>query len=351
MLTQEQEIAVQRALETLSRPGGAPPEGRLYKLGGYAGTGKTTVLKEICQRAGPGLAVCAYTGKAASVLIGKGVQATTIHRQIYTWDEESEEFYARERPAAGVTAFAIDEASMVGQNVFEDLMGYGLPILAIGDPGQLEPIGAGEINLMASPDYVLSVIHRQALDNPIISLASDIRLGGNWQVSDLVKSKSRVLDRLLEWDVIICGFNKTRKLLNDRIRASLGRSGGLCRGEKIIVLKNNASLGVYNGQCISVLEILEETKPGWKCIVSDGLGPRPLCISRASFGKSLSYDESKHIKKYAIADYGYAITCHKSQGSEWEKVAVIDEQCDLWSAERWRYTAVTRASKELGFYV
>ena len=183
----------------------------LTRICGAAGTGKSTILKEILSRSN-GVVACAYTGKAADVLRNKGITATTIHQRIYEWDDKLEEFFrVVDVPYSG---FAVDEASMVGHEIYGDLEGFGLPILAIGDPYQLEPIGK-DMNLMKDADFELTDIHRQAEGNPIIDLATRVRLKKQWGVQNtpgcvVKKGKPKFAD-LADSDVVLCGFNTTHQ--------------------------------------------------------------------------------------------------------------------------------------------
>jgi exodeoxyribonuclease-5 len=351
ILTNHQKTAVDVAVDAI-RSGR-----RLFRIGGYAGTGKTTVLKEIVNQAP--LAVCAYTGKAASVLRKKGVDATTIHARIYRWVEELQEFQKVEK--VGYTGFGIDEASMVGDDIYHDVESYGVPIIAVGDPGQLEPISSKEINLMKDPDIVLTEIHRQALGNPIIDLATRIRTGKEWGLQDederCVVTKQAEMWASLDWaDVIICGYNKTRVAINQRKRKNLGYTQLLEEGDRIICLQNDRSLGIFNGLMFRVLKIRQTNKTYWRCDVEsdDGVVRTSMPIWVGQFNKA-SAANWKVTRKFAgramVADYGYGITCHKSQGSEWEKVVVLNQAAEkLWNQTRWLYTGVTRASEYLRLF-
>jgi len=348
-LTAEQQIAVNTAIKTVkgSRP--------LFRLGGYAGTGKTTVAKHIAEGLDQGM-FCAFTGKAAYRLKEKGLANTaTIHRTIYDYDQQREKFIKKDEVEG--KWFLIDEGSMISCDLWADVQSFGLPVVMLGDPGQLEPIG-NDPRLMHEPDIVLEQIHRQAEGNGIIQFATDIRLDQylKWKTYDDVEVTygHTPTYKDLKWaDIVICGRNGTRLKLNRIIRHQRGMNGLIDKGEKIICLRNNIELGIFNGQILTVEKILESKKytTKVKCVADDGetlylpvlnkqFGCKPINI------KSLGHDS----RQFAIADYGYAITCHKSQGSEWDKVLVIDEQCPLWDAKRWRYTAITRAAKELRYY-
>ena len=352
VLTRAQENAVSLAIQAFER--GDP----LFRIGGYAGTGKTTIAKEIVKRIKGSVAVCAFTGKAANVLHHKGLPgARTIHRTIYDYDERTESFVRK--PALHAKAILIDEGSMVSDTLWEDLQRFGLPIIVIGDPGQLEPVG-NDPRLMHDPDIVLEEIHRQAAESQIITLANHVRKGGHvpkgeWRDVQVLP-KFRANDDLLWADQVLCGYNVTRVQVNDFIRHELGLSGDgvVAEGERIICLQNNLDLGVFNGQMFTVDSIKEEGEYRIKARVTgdDGVS-RKMDLWPGHFGqeKKIGYDVLRKVRDRVIADYAYGITVHKSQGSEFFKVIVIDEQCSVWDSVRWRYTAITRAASELRYYV
>jgi exodeoxyribonuclease-5 len=329
LLTQEQEAAVTAACNT---------DKEIFKIGGYAGTGKTTILKEIMSRH-LNMGACAYTGKAASVLRSKGIKdATTIHKKIYQWVDDR--FYKVK--SLNYNRLGIDEGSMVGSDIFADLCSYKVPLVILGDPGQLEPIGSKEINLMREPDITLNQIHRQAENNPIIKLATAIRLRNEYETEKLDKD-------YYDWaDIVICGYNKTRVEVNKHVRRN--RKELLEVGERIICLRNNTNLRVFNGLIMEVTAIKERNTKYWRidALADDGTRYSGLPVWTGNFNRASTVKYSRKGNNVMIADYGYAITCHKSQGSEWDKVLVINQSAPkLWDQQRWLYTAVTRASKEL----
>lgn len=361
-LSEEQEHAVGKATawlrQALLSRHELGPDQILFRIGGYAGTGKTTILRELVQRTKGLGAVVAYTGKAASVLRRKGVDATTIHSCIYRPVNMGGGKVAFERieqedlEAQGVRFFMIDEASMVGRELFADLQSFGLPIIAVGDPGQLEPVGSSDINLMRDCDVVLEQIHRQEGESPIIELARKIRMGEPWARTHergavVAQGQSRPVD-WGRFDVMLCGYNRTRKRMNALARKHFGRSRLVAEGERIICLRNDSALGVFNGLAgvVEKVDWISEQVPNVaQCSVRwegrDAVETAELVFDQGddSFrgGRGTS----------ALVDYGYCITVHKAQGSEWDRVVVLDEQSTFWDAARWRYTAVTRAARSL----
>ncbi len=365
ILTTEQQLAVDSACACLKT------EEPLYRIGGYAGTGKTTVAKFITKD-NSGCMPCAFTGKAALRLREKGLHdSRTIHSIIYEYNQEEEIFELRDDVDGDW--FLIDEGSMISTILWCDIQTFNKPIIVLGDPGQLEPVG-DDPNLMKEPDIVLQEIQRQAKESSIIQFATDIRLGLNYfnniykqeEVELFKKERFPLVEDLLWADIIICGYNRTRNNINLKIRNSKEHKGLLCKGERIIILQNNRNKGVFNGQLLTVDTFnVMKTISKVKCIDDFGESYN-LTLVNAQFGagKNIQHKEIKDLidrkevgyhwkdlQNLVLADYGYAITCHKSQGSEWNKVVVIDEQCPkLWEASRWRYTAITRAAKQLKFF-
>lgn len=333
------------------------PEQMLFRIGGYAGTGKTTILRALLDRSSHRAAVCAFTGKAASVLRRKGVDgARTIHATAYRAIPGTSplKFQLRERDefiAQKIFFFVIDEASMVNAPMLHDLQSFGLPIIAVGDPGQLEPVGSGDLNLMGRCDVTLERIHRQAADSPIIELARRIRMDEPWADTRCPEAiVVRGQDRPVAWDkvdIVLCAFNRTRQRLNGAARKHFGYRGLVAVGERIVCVRNDAGLGVFNGLCGVVVAVDPDSIIPYsaKCMVRwDGEEEaREHCLVFAIEGGPHAMRGEE-----VLVDYAYALTVHKAQGSEWPRVAIIDEQWpQKWDAKRWRYTAVTRASQSV----
>lgn len=333
---------------------------RHFRLGGFAGTGKTTILRYIADKLAPNfrLAICAPTGKAAKVLTSKGLPATTIHQLCYEKVSDRPLKFARKN-YLNADLIICDEASMVNTQIFEDLSKFHKSILWCGDPGQLEPVG-DDPRLMVKPDYTLTEIFRQAADNPIIGFATHVRRGGivtkgllssglfdNIDPTKLHRALKRTFSaKFQNYDQIIVGRNETRHKLNDQIRAKLGFRGHLPNvKETLIILKNNWDEGLVNGDIVTVTDIHTD---GTYDLLDDtntthyNQSLNPLYFTR----EEVKYHDPDLIH----CDFSYAITCHKSQGSEWDRVLVIDEAFGDNKA-RWRYTAITRAAKHLTYLI
>lgn len=317
-------------------------------IGGRAGTGKTTLIRHLVGLL-PKFAVCAYTGKAANVLRGKGVDARTIHSLIYKayTDEEKKVHFslAGDIECEGVI---VDEASMVSRSIYEDLRSFGKPLIFVGDHGQLEPVG-DDFNLMRNPDYRLETIHRNA--GEIAHFAEYVRQGyraSSWGVRNGPSRKIRFLPRgghtaaATDVDQVICAYNKTRAEVNRATRRIMGRGMGPEKGDKVICLKNNSVAGLFNGMQGVIESIYTENFLAFK---SDGW-VHEVEYDPEVFGQ-IKYDFEGGKDAPVPLDYAYAATCHKVQGSEYESVLVLEQKCDLWDHRRWAYTAASRARERL----
>jgi len=361
-LTGDQKLAIDAVLDWIELR-----DTREMTMGGYAGTGKTTVIRQLLtmhletveQHIHGFVAVAAFTGKAASVLRAKGLPAQTLHSLIYKIlrvKRGTPEFGRKDGIDVGMVV--VDESSMINSTLYRDLMAFGVPVLWVGDMGQLEPIGDNP-DLMADPDVVLEKIHRQAELSDIIRLSVGVRK--NFSPAQFYPTTDEVVigDRglfnasLLGADIVICGYNKTRHNTNRKIRKALGFKTLLEPGERVICLRNDKDQGVFNGMICVVKEVKEpsELDPDFMEVkVEDDAGNvmdvRMFCKQFGSndAGKELDFGDPRGI---TLWDYGYCITAHKAQGSEWSKVLVMEELHPNWNASRWRYTAITRAAKQL----
>ena len=332
-----------------------------FKLGGYAGTGKTTVIKTIqdALRRKLGIQVAAFTGKAVSVLAKKQVFGRTLHSLMYDVElvkGEGYVFYKKSTLYPNCDLVIVDEASMISTDLYNDLMSFRKKVLWVGDPGQLEPVGDNP-NLMRKPDLVLSKIHRQAEKSHILTLANDIRNGGriplNQTTDELItRNKSLQVRDLLSVDQVICARNKTRRGFNESIRRALGKPADeIVPEDKIIILRNSLSDNVFNGLILTITDVHSSNPVYWEATAIDELDRKypKLKLWKRTFQVE-KLDQGEFNPKGTVqADFGWAITCHKSQGSEWDSVMVFDEWMppQVWDMKRWRYTAITRASKKL----
>jgi exodeoxyribonuclease-5 len=304
-----------------------------------------------------GVEIVALCGKAANVLRNKGVgDAQTIHRLIYDpiKDQYGKTKFILKEVLPGCEIIIVDESSMVNRQLYEDLLSFNKPILFVGDHGQLEPIGDNP-NLMANPEIRLEKIHRQAENNPILRLAAALREGRSvpqrWKSSDgalTLETRDafwRAVENLEDYQYI-CGYNKTRHDVNKIIRMKRGFDKVLHEGDVVICLKNNYDFNVFNGMQATVRKIrsMRGRNIEMQIETEDGEVIEIPCL-KEQFGREVFKDHMD--REVALFDYGYCLTCHKSQGSEYPRVAVIREVASMWDPRRWEYTAATRPRDEL----
>jgi len=375
-LSQDQREAVDlvRGWFAAAGPGEA---GQRFSLAGYAGTGKTTLTATIVGgfvADGVRILVGAPTGKAALRLRQKGLHAETIHRLAYRFaghdeDGDPEFTWTGMGSADQKMLVVVDEASMVNEAIYRDLLAGGYRFLFVGDHGQLPPVG-GDPGIMRSPDYALSVIHRQD-DEGLLDFAHGLREGAHLPPArgavEVVRSRpGRGTPReVAEADVVICWRNRTRHWLNHALmvaRGILPRSlefdaddavGALRalgdRWVRVVCLRNDYRVGVFNGE---LLELLVE-HVGRSSVIGrvrrdgdDGDGFETV----ADLAGFRADRPGQPAQGTLLLDFGYALTCHKAQGSEWDHVAVYDETHDrMEDRARWCYTAATRAKKRLSW--
>jgi len=391
-LTPHQDVALQKVarwLKDRDRP--------FFYLAGYAGTGKTTITKKLVENLDGRAVFGAYTGKAATVMERNGCfGATTIHRLIYKPKGKSREELLRlerlladrgpDHPDAesirraieierqnvskpnftlneasdvrNAALIVVDEVSMVGGRMAQDLLSFGVPLLVIGDPEQLPPVKDTGYFTTREPDAMLTEIHRQAKDNPIIQLATAVRNGEALSLGDYGDSRvlrmgdERVSEDVRKTDQLLVGMRKTRSAYNARMREVLGRKGLLERGDKLVCLRNDHELGMMNGSLWCVKDVGDtDTTEGQVYLTlmpADNADDEAQCwawIEPFSTGDSIFGAGTDGVQSFT---YGYALTVHKSQGSQWDDVVLFDESGVFKAnSQRWLYTAITRAAKRV----
>ena len=335
---------------------------QVFRLFGYAGTGKTTLARHIAETADCEVVFAAFTGKAALVMRSKGCKdARTIHSLIYRpteRDSETPSFVLNEdSPAASAGLVIIDECSMVDEEIGRDLASFGKPILVLGDPAQLPPVKGGGFFTEAEPDLMLTEVHRQAADNPIVRMSMIVREGG--RIAPGEHGRSLVLRRealnpemVTSADQILVGLNRTRRRYNTRMRELLGRKSIVPEvGDKLVCLRNDRKKGLMNGSLWSV----KTAAPARRGKLRMNLVPEDSAEGKSTrVAVAPAFFTSEDEIPYALRresdefDYGYALTVHKSQGSQWDDVVVFDESFAFREhRQRWLYTAVTRAAERL----
>jgi len=354
-------------------------------LGGYAGTGKTTLIAVLRKKLASvnkklKVAFVSYTGKAARVLntklrnekvVNSQDSVGTIHSLIYSpIVNEKEEIIGWEiKEKISKNLIIVDEASMVDETIWRHLLSYKIPIIAVGDHGQLPPI-KGRFNLMQKPHLLLEKIHRQARTNPIIDISIQAREKGHVETktyADCVKKypanemeSQEILDSMLSNynpdTLVLCGYNHTRKKLNNHIRNALGfTSIEPMVNDRVICLRNNHTKKIFNGMLGTIVEIKKKNEDWYLAEIAmdgDARSYKGL-ISTKQFGSDTALNFTKkrsQIMRGDLFDFGYALTVHKAQGSQAKKVILFEQrfrQMDDEAWRRWLYTAVTRAEEEL----
>jgi len=386
ILTKKQEeglrVSIQRYLD-----------GEKYTvISGYAGTGKSTLVKFITQSL-PGInpdidvVYATFTGKAAQVLISKGNKnAMTLHRLLYeSIPKPDGTFLRRPRLTIHFPIVVVDEVSMAPKDMMDLLFLHNCYVICLGDPFQLPPIDKNSDNhLLDNPHVFLDEVMRQAQESEIIRLTMDIREGkeiNNFDGHDVkIYDQTALNTGMLLWaDQIISATNRTRTNMNNNIRQLLERGEQPEDGDKVICLRNYWDDWADNGDYLvnGTIGFLNNTYSSFN-IIPYYYGGQKIDVIYSNFISDVGADygniqmDTKEIltgercldnktiyrlmrsKKYASLvpyefTYGYCITCHKAQGSEWNKVLVIEEGFPFNKEEhaRWLYTAATRAIDKL----
>jgi exodeoxyribonuclease-5 len=363
MFTPQQDAALKAVAAWLkAKPGrgGTPP---IFRLFGYAGTGKTTLARHLARDVGGRVLYAAFTGKAALVMRRKGcADASTIHSLIYRALETGQEQPSFElwddAPARRAKLIVIDECSMVDEELGRDLMSFKVPLLVLGDPAQLPPIAGGGFFTEAEPDAMLTEVHRQAQDDPIVRISMDIRAGrsldpGVFGETAIVTRATLDPQRVLGADQVLVGRNVTRRAYNERMRERRGFAEALpMRGDKLVCLRNNKRKRLLNGGLWLVHERprLRRQVLGMQITPDDIPNAKPTKVrTRVEWFtggiEEVDWEQRKHYDEF---DFGYVLTVHKAQGSQWDDVVLFDESFAFAeSRARWLYTGVTRAAKRL----
>ena len=366
-------------------------------ISGYAGSGKSTLVKFIIAALDiPEDEVCyvAYTGKAATVLKQKGcTNAMTAHKLLY-WASPTATgkfiFKPRTKLENNYQVIVVDEISMLPKPMWELLLRHKTYILALGDPGQLPPINKDEDNhVLDTPHIFLDEIMRQAQESEIIRLSMHVREGNPIATFNTAGAQvqiftpDKIVNGMYTWaDQILCATNAKRTELNNYIRSQKGFNPEKPEiGDKIISLRNhwdtlsasgtwaltNGAIGTINNYNIEKKYLpfyisqtpveymmtdmqLEDEDTflqlpiDYQCFTTG----TPALTPRQTFLLGKNTNPGVPPAPYEFS-YAYAITTHKAQGSEWDKVLVFEESFPYNKEEhkRWLYTAVTRAKDKL----
>ena len=363
-------------------------------IAGFAGTGKSTLVRFIIDALDVDAnKVCyaTFTGKAAQVLLKKGNKnVVTLHKLLYdSIPRPAGGFMRIPKKSLDYSVVVVDEVSMAPKTLMDLLFKHNVYVICLGDPFQLPPIEKDEDNhLLDKPHIFLDEIMRQAAESEIIRLTMDIREGKTLNVSKgnqvHIIPKDGLTTGMYDWsDQILVATNLTRHAINDQIREIKGFGKEPCDGDKIICLRNYWDISSEGGEgdplVNGTIGILRQPAPGHIYVPLYAYPPGKIDVLQGCFISETGNDyglldmDPNIIKggesalewrdkyklgklKERIGDvipkefaYGYAITCHKAQGSEWDKVLVIEEDFPRVKLEhaRWLYTAATRAVDKL----
>ena len=466
-LSQSQETALTKLEAFLAGPA------QVFMLKGYAGSGKTTILKglvEYLEEVEKDFTLMAPTGRAAKVIREKtGQEAYTIHKSIYSYEDmvevedgDSYYYYFKIRNNVDVARkiFIVDEASMVSDaqshgeffrfgsgRLLSDLIVYtrvtqpfvNSKIIFVGDPCQLPPVGDNSSKAfeasylkehfnLSSEETEMKEVQRQGGDSGILSVAAKLRKSisaGFFNDFNLRSNGKDIINPSYEtffdtWQkasspkIIIASKNKTCLDLNLQIRERRFGNANLPvqKSDIVIMGGNNYRKGVFNGEFAVINEVsdtviqrtitLRGKNPvtlSWRDVKlvfpdaesnnkvvkgkilenflygDNNLKPeetQALYVDFTHRNKGLKPKSEEFIAAIKqdeffnclLLKYGYAVTCHKAQGGEWDNVFTVwdndnvvgfncftDKQRRAGKTNqdfyRWAYTAITRASKKL----
>lgn len=328
-----------------------------------------------------------FTGKAAQVLLKKGNRnVCTLHKLLFEhFPRPDGTFFRRPVPDIPYDIVIVDECSMAPKDLVNQLLKYDVYVIFLGDPGQLPPINPDDDNhLLDKPHVFLDEIMRQAQESEIIRLSMDIRAGNPLPLfngKDVKIFDAKDLNTgMLQWaDIVLCSTNQMRIALNKQIRETKGFTKSIENNEKLICLKNywnnisdcgnplvNGTIGTCNGfyeQNFSFPQYLNLptipiisanfTSENGDNFNSLNMDKNYILLGEGTLTAAQKYTLAKN-KRYSSFmpfefTYGYAITGHRAQGSEWEKVLVIEERFPFGKEEhqKWLYTCCTRGSEKV----
>lgn len=387
ILTNEQEKALKIILEKYKN------HEKYVTICGFAGVGKSTLVKfaiEALDVDQDRVTYACFTGKAAEVLRKKGNKnAMTLHKLLYdSIPRPGGGFFRKPKLSLDYDIVVVDEISLAPKSMIDMLLKHKVFCIFIGDNFQLPQIDKNEAHdYLKHPDIFLSTIMRQAAESEIIQLTMKIRNGEEIPYIKgkevmVIPRKELVTGHLTWADTILTATNATRHSINNQVRELKGFSGKIQDGEKIIFKRNywndcnedgdalvNGIIGTVKNSFESFVRIPYYVKNDRRDL------PNIICDFVPEYGapfNGVSIDQDFLLKEQCCVDwkvayqlgklkmrigdilprqatYGYAITTHAAQGSEWDKVLVLEEQFPFSKDEhkRWVYTAATRASEKL----
>lgn len=388
VLTKKQEEGLKIAVERYLN------DEKYTVISGFAGSGKTTLVRFIIEALNVNedeVCYCAFTGKAAEVLRKKGNKNTcTLHKLLYeSIPKPTGGFFRKPKTEIPYSIIVVDEISMAPKTLIDLLFKHNVYVICLGDPFQLPPIDKDEDNhLLEHPHIFLDEIMRQAQESEIIRLTMKIR---NQEDIDFYNGNevkiipyNQLNTGILQWgDQILTATNIKRQAINNQMRELYQYPDYPVDGDKVICLRNyweefsenedaliNGTIGILRNSFQSFRQIPAFVKSNirkFDLLISDidipetgdkynmvEIDRKMIITGEKCCDWKLSYQLGKLRPHYGEIvpkefAYAYAITVHKSQGSEWNRVVVLEETFPFDKTEhaRWLYTACTRSAQKL----
>ncbi len=361
-----------------------------FQITGAAGTGKTTLIRYLVAKLGlrkDEVLFTAYVVKATLAMTRNGLNAKTIHAAICTFskkprtDKDGNQIVIDGKPQyertfkklpaldPEIRLIVVDEAAMVPYQLASWLLSYGVRVIALGDLNQLPPV-FGEGYFLRNIDSRLTEIMRQSSESPIPHLAKAITEGKfipNQELNIMdkifvIRADHLTDEMLTKADIVLTQTNRQREYLNQYIREGIyGHTQPYPMiGDKMVCRHNNwdksilKNIYLVNGM-IGYVEDIDLESLTKNSIYFDF---RPEFTKKDVF-RDVTADlyylhlDTKYKKDYIslqdfdLFEYGYAITCHLAQGSEYGNILIDMRNSyfrDRLFYRQWLYTAVTRAS-------
>lgn len=386
ILNKEQEYIVNEGVKFLKHS-----SEQVFQYAGYAGTGKSVVLQCILDRSGIPLhrvAPMAYIGQAAIVMRLKGLMnAKTIHSWLYQPTEipmldqfgnvVMDEYFNRPKyrlafepkPLDDIDAILVDEAGSVPLELRYEIESRGKKIIATGDLGQLPPVIGNPAFLYSGRVLELNQIMRQAEGSALLYLADRARKGlpihhGYYGDVLVIDEDDLTNDMIMNSDIVIGAKNATRDYINKKVRHEiLGITTDIPQqGERVVCRKNNWNvecdgINLANGLIGTVVN-----QPGVYNFdgTTFGIDFRPNYLPNTYF-KDIRCDYEYFVAPYQQRqslknnkynkgekfEFAYAITCHMSQGGQFNNGIYLEEFLNKDIQNNLNYTGITRFSNSM----
>jgi exodeoxyribonuclease-5 len=364
------------------------PVKKSFTVSGPAGTGKTTLLRQIKDRLADRTVICAPTNKAVSVLRSKGFEkATTLDKVLnlsaynpiirpptaqeiaYYQEHEldiptaiEEERYSKIDNTDGGVLVCVDEASMTSEEQHNRLTNLFQKVVFVGDGYQLPPVEGDAWFQQITPDVTLNEVVRTAAQSEITQVANLIRRRSpewrtrDWQAEVSIVSrhdKQSVDEALLNAGIVLCHKNDTCDLMNLKVRELRNLIQERdpykpVKDDKLLSWVTDKKTGLIKSEIYDVAKAYP-LNGGYR-VKLEGVRTDYVDVKKAAL---IQQKSDLYVSKLFKMSYAHAITVHKSQGSEWQSVVVLvyDHATKFTDHWNWLYTACTRAKQHLTIIV